>query len=406
MENLPTEQSDIEKLNAEPATGPGVSATPVSQEETVVPTASPVTQNTPPPVSQTPQPQFDPPIATPPNAPKKSHKKRNIIIAVVVLLLLVAGAVAAIMLFSTPKKDTSKKSAAETTTPLDDAQGMVTKINAAITDSSKDTYQNPQVSFASPTSAQLAVSPSYQVKGTDYYVVTNQAYGLSIQKTVDTNAETGVDTVFTQGIMDQVTATLVSNKYHKTTDLASGVEYQSSAVICTVSGTDSIPMYVTCANKNAYTKVSDDVKPLVTAYRASHPDSSSEDIFSAPTLKSSSVDGYQTASVGVSSRQSVGSAPALFYRKGTGEWKFFNFAQSELSCSAYNTDDLKAAFADTSCISDSKVDTTLKDYVPGAKKSSGTTTPNQNTSSGTASGSTTKNDTTQNSGVVPPSTNP
>lgn len=396
MESLPTEQNDIEKLNTEPATGPGVSAAPV---ETTEPASSPVVQNTPP-VPQTPQPQFDPPMATPPsNLPKKSHKKRNIIIAVAVLLLLTAGTVAAIMLFSAPKKDTAKKSTTDTTKPLDDAQGIVTKINTAITDTSKDTYQNPQVSFTSPTSAQPAISPSYQVKGTDYYVVTNQAYGLNIQKTVDTNSETGVDTVFTQGIMDQVTATLVGNKYSKTTELASGVEYQSDAVICTVSGTESIPMYVTCANKNAYAKVSSDVKPLVTAYRASHSDSSSEDIFSAPTIKSSSVDGYQTASVGVASRQGIGSAAALFYRKGTDEWKFFNFAQAELNCSDYNTADLKAAFADQPCISDSKTDTTVKDYTPGTKKTSGST-------NSTSTNSTTKNDTTQNSGAASSSTNP
>jgi len=397
MESLPTEQNDIEKLNTEPATGPGVSAAPV---ETTGPASSPVVQNTPPPVPQTPQPQFDPPMATPPsNLPKKSHKKRNIIIAVAVLLLLTAGTVAAIMLFSAPKKDTAKKSTTDTTKPLDDAQGIVTKINTAITDTSKDTYQNPQVSFTSPTSAQPAISPSYQVKGTDYYVVTNQAYGLNIQKTVDTNSETGVDTVFTQGIMDQVTATLVGNKYSKTTELASGVEYQSDAVICTVSGTESIPMYVTCANKNAYAKVSSDVKPLVTAYRASHSDSSSEDIFSAPAIKSSSVDGYQTASVGVASRQGIGSAAALFYRKGTDEWKFFNFAQAELNCSDYNTADLKAAFADQPCISDSKTDTTVKDYTPGTKKTSGST-------NSTSTNSTTKNDTTQNSGAASSSTNP
>ena len=397
MESLPTEQNDIEKLNTEPATGPGVSAAPV---ETTGPASSLVVQNTPPPVPQTPQPQFDPPMATPPsNLPKKSHKKRNIIIAVAVLLLLTAGTIAAIMLFSAPKKDTAKKSTTDTTKPLDDAQGIVTKINTAVTDTSKDTYQNPQVSFTSPTSAQPAISPSYQVKGTDYYVVTNQAYGLNIQKTVDTNSETGVDTVFTQGIMDQVTATLVGNKYSKTTELASGVEYQSDAVICTVSGTESIPMYVTCANKNAYAKVSGDVKPLVTAYRASHSDSSSEDIFSAPTIKSSSVDGYQTASVGVASRQGIGSAAALFYRKGTDEWKFFNFAQAELNCSDYNTADLKAAFADQPCISDSKTDTTVKDYTPGTKKTSGST-------NSTSTNSTTKNDTTQNSGAASSSTNP
>ena len=397
MESLPTEQNDIEKLNTEPATGPGVSAAPV---ETTGPASSLVVQNTPPPVPQTPQPQFDPPMATPPsNLPKKSHKKRNIIIAVAVLLLLTAGTVAAIMLFSAPKKDTAKKSTTDTTKPLDDAQGIVTKINTAVTDTSKDTYQNPQVSFTSPTSTQPAISPSYQVKGTDYYVVTNQAYGLNIQKTVDTNSETGVDTVFTQGIMDQVTATLVGNKYSKTTELASGVEYQSDAVICTVSGTESIPMYVTCANKNAYAKVSGDVKPLVTAYRASHSDSSSEDIFSAPTIKSSSVDGYQTASVGVASRQGIGSAAALFYRKGTDEWKFFNFAQAELNCSDYNTADLKAAFADQPCISDSKTDTTVKDYTPGTKKTSGST-------NSTSTNSTTKNDTTQNSGAASSSTNP
>lgn len=402
MESLPTEQNDIEKLNAEPATGPGAPTAPVSQIETAAPTSSPVAQDTPSAVPQTPQPQFDPPIVTPPNVPKKSHKKRNIIIAVVVLLLLAAGTVAAVMLFSTPKKDTAKKSTTETTKPLDDAQGIVTKINTAITDTSKDTYQNPQVSFISPTSVQPAVSPSYQVKGADYYVVTNQAYGLNIQKTVDTNSETGVDTVFTQGVIDQVTAALVDNKYNKTTELSSGSEYQSDAVICTVSGAESIPIYVTCANKNTYAKVSSDVKPLVTAYRASHSDSSSEDIFSAPTIKNSSVDGYQTASVGVASRQGIGSAAALFYRKGTDEWKFFNFTQAELSCSEYNTTDLKAAFADQSCISDNKTDTTVKEYTPSTKKTSGST----NSSSNSTSDSTTKNDTTQNSGAASSSTNP
>lgn len=399
MESLPTEQNDIERLNTEPATGSGTAVTPV---ETVAPESSPVAQNTPAPVPQTPQPQFDPPIATPSfNKPKKSHKKRNIIIAVVILLLLVGGTIAAVMAFSTPKKDTTQKSAAQDTKPLDDAQGMITKINAALTDNTKSNYQNPQISFMSPTTASPAVSPSYQVKDTDYYVVVSQAYGLNIQKTVDTNSETGVDTVFTQGIVDQVTAIFASSHYNKTTDLASGVEYQSDAVICTVSGTDSIPIYVTCANKNTYAKASGDVKPFVAAYRASNSSSTSEDIFSAPTIKSSSVNGYQTATVGVSSRQSVGSAAALFYRKSTDTWKFFKATQAISSCSEYNTDDLKAAFADEPCVSDTNTDTTVKAYTPGTKKSTGTSS---NTSTNT--NSTTKNDTTQNTGIVPPSTNP
>lgn len=399
MESLPTEQNDIERLSVEPATGPGA---PVAPVETVTPT--PVAQGIPP---QSPQPQNTPPPATPPlNMPKKSHKKRNIIIAVVVLLLLAAGTVAAIMLFSTPKKDTTKKAATETTKPLDDAQGMITKLNTALTDNSNTGYQNPQISFTSPTSTPPATSPSYQVKDTDYYVTTTQAYGLNIQKTVNTTSETGVDTVFTQGIVDEVIATFTSSQYKKVTELPSGTEYQSSAVICTISGTESIPIYVTCANKNAYTKVSSDVKPLVAAYRASN---SSEDtsgsVFSTPTIKSSSVDGYQTASLSISSRQSIGGAAVLFYRKGTTDWKFFKTTQNELNCSDYNTDELKAAFADESCMSDTNTDTTVKDYIPSGKKTSGTTSSNTNTNTNSTSDSTTKNDTTQNSGIVPPSTN-
>ena len=405
MESLPTEQNDIERLNAEPATGPGVPAAPV---ENTAPIPSPATQNTPPPVPQTPQPRFDPPIATPPlNTPKKSHKKRNIIIAVVILLLLAAGTAAAIMLFSTPKKDTTKKSATETTKPLDDAQGMITKINAALTDNSNTGYQNPQISFTSPTSTPPAVSPSYQVKDTDYYVTTTQAYGLNIQKTVNTTSETGVDTVFTQGIVDEVTATFTSSQYKKATELSSGAEYQSDAVICTVSDTNSIPIYVTCANKNAYTKVSSDVKPLVAAYRAANAkEDTSGSVFSTPTIKSSSTDGYQTASLSISSRQSIGGAAVLFYQKGTGGWKFFKTTQNELSCSDYNTDELKAAFAAESCMSDTNTDTTVKDYVPGTKKTSGTSGSSSNTGSTSTSDTTTKNDTTYNSGIVPPSTNP
>lgn len=398
MESLPTEQNDIERLSVEPATGPGA---PVAPVETVTPT--PVAQGISP---QSPQPQNTPPPATPPlNMPKKSHKKRNIIIAVVVLLLLAAGTVAAIMLFSTPKKDTTKKAATETTKPLDDAQGMITKLNAALTDNSNTGYQNPQISFTSPTSTPPAVSPSYQVKDTNYYVTTTQAYGLNIQKTVNTTSETGVDMVFTQGIVDEVTATFTSSQYKKTTELSSGTEYQSDTVICTVSGADSIPIYVTCANKNAYTKASSDLKPLVTAYRASNPDSDSETVYSLSVMRSSSVDGYQNAVVSIGSRQKNGGGGAFFYRKGSGDWKFFKQSQSAFSCSEFDSDDLKAAFADETCISDTNTDTTVKDYVPSTKKTSGTTSSNSSSNTNSTSDSTTKNDTTQNSGIVPPSTN-
>jgi len=386
MESLPTEQNDIERLNAEPATG--VSAAPVATAP------SPITQD---PLSQNSQPLTTPPTTTPPvNGPKKSHTKRNIIIAVVVLGLLIAGTITAIMIFSTPKKDTGRKFASQAVTPLDDAQGMITKLNTALTDSSNTGYQNPRISFTSPTSTPPATGPSYQVKDTDYYVTTAQAYGLTIQKTVDTNNETGVDTVFTQGIIDQVTATLVSNKYNKTTELASGVEYQSDAVICTVSDANSIPIYVICANKNAYTKVSSDAKPLVAAYRGSNAGDTSGSVFSAPIIKSSSVDGYQTANINIWSRQSAGGAVLVFYRKNNSDWKFFTITQNELSCSKYNTDDLKAAFADEPCMSDSNVDTTVKNYVPGTKKTS---------SSDSTSHSTTKNDTTYNSGAASSLTN-
>jgi len=396
MESLPTEQSDIERLSAEPATGTGA---PI---ETATPAASPVAQSTPPPVSQTPQPQFDPPIATPLNAPKKSHKKRNIIIAIVILLLLAGGAVAAVMAFSTPKKDTTKKAAVQDTKPLDDAQGMITKINAALTDSSKDTYQNPQISFTSPTSkSATAESLSYQVKDTDYYVTTDQTYGLNIQKTVATTSETGVDTVFTQGIVNEITAIFASSQYKKTTEVLTGTEYQSDAVICTVSGVDTIPVYVTCANKNAYTKISSDLKPFVVSYRSGNPDDTSETVFSAPTIKSTSVSGYQTATVAISSRQEVGSKGAFFYRKDNADWKFFKATQSLSNCSDYNTDDLKAAFADETCVSDSNTNILVKDYTPGAKKTSGSS----NIGTNSTTNSTTQNGTTQNTGIVPPSTN-
>jgi len=381
MESLPVGQNDVERLNAEPATGPG----------------TPIAQDTPP---QNIQPQMAPPSAKPAlDMLKKSHKKRYIIIATLLLLSLTAGAIAAIMIFSAPKKDTGRKFASQATKPLDDAQGMITKINTALTDSSNTGYQNPQISFTSPTSTPPAVSPSYQVSGADYYVTVTQAYGLNIQKTVDTNSETGVDTVFTQGVVNEVASTFVSSRYHKTIDLPSGVEYQSDAVICTVSGTNSIPIYVTCANKNAYVKVSSDVKPFVTAYQASNSNDASQSVFSAPIIKSNSTGGYQTAGINMWSRQSASGAGLIFYRKNNGDWKFFTVTQNELSCSKYNTGDLKAAFADESCMSDANVDTTVKNYVPGAKKVSGS-------SSSSLSNSTTKNDTTYNSGAASSLTNP
>lgn len=378
MESLPTEQNDIEKLNAEPATGFGA-ATPVQP----TPTPTQPAQN------------------TLPQAPKKSHKRRNIIIAIIILVLLAAGAVTAIWIFSRPKKSPAKEMAPQVVKPLDDAQGMIQKINTALTNETTTSYQPSQIQFTTPTSTPPAASPSYQIANADYYVTTSQSYGLTITEPTNTNsgatnttdANNPVDTTFTQGIIDQVDATFTSSQYHETTTLASSTEYQSDSVICTVSLADTMPVSVACANKDDYTKVSSDLQPFVTAYRASNPSDNSESVYSEPNIKSSSVSGYQNATVSISSRQSVGGAALLFYRKGTNDWQFFKATQDEIGCSEYSTADLKAAFAGTSCASSNGTESTVGATTSSTQQNSSSSNTNQSSNS-TSNSSTTYNTTT------------
>ena len=66
--------------------------------------------------------------------------------------------------------------------------------------------------------------------------------------------------------------------------------------------------------------------------------------FDGASIKDSPVDSYQTLTVG------LGGARGMFYRVSpTDKWQYFTAGQDAPTCDAYDTDDLKKAFAGTTC---------------------------------------------------------
>lgn len=275
--------------------------------------------------------------------PKKSHKKRNIIIAIIALVVLIPAAAFAIYWFATPEKAPTK---APHTTVVDSAESIINKINVKLTNTSEKDHHKATISQSTPQSDNPLTSPSYKVNDTDYYVATTETYGLAI--TLPGTDDSFVDEDASQAIATQVISVLTDTDYKKTDTNVATTNYESTSVVCSISSEGS-PMYVTCANKSAYTKISRDLEPFVTTYTSAKAnDPAMHATYSNLTITDSPVKDYQRASVNVS--EGIGGATLLFYRHNEDKWLFFTATQNILSCSDYNTVDIVSAFSGEKCM--------------------------------------------------------
>lgn len=124
-------------------------------------------------------------------------------------------------------------------------------------------------------------------------------------------------------------------------------------------------------------------KDLINELGAAMPNSSLL-VFSDPQIKNSNFAPYQTLETGACNIDAAGCGVALYYRTSpTSNWVYFTGAQSVLSCSEYNTLDLRRAYLDTPCYEDDK--TTLSKVTLPDDKNADVTVPNTGTNTNTDS---------------------
>lgn len=137
---------------------------------------------------------------------------------------------------------------------------------------------------------------------------------------------------------------------------ASDVWYYDS-IVCVVDAADSdelsSPVNFQCGALYWYNTSSFSgygiAQLLATAYKEAGNTVKKGDIFELESNDESTVSGYRKAIASLSSVRGDGGANLLFYKKGDDSWKFFAGTQVEISCQAYNTEDLRAAFKGDTC---------------------------------------------------------
>lgn len=119
---------------------------------------------------------------------------------------------------------------------------------------------------------------------------------------------------------------------------------EETGVVCAVS---SLPDF-SCAYKTWYSeKDADFSNSLAKVYKEATGEDAYYLVAKEADVKDSPVEPYQTISVAMTG------AGAIFYRVSpTSEWVYFSRGQMAPLCSAYNTDNLKKAFAGQTCYDD------------------------------------------------------
>ncbi|MEB4616147.1 hypothetical protein, partial [Leucobacter sp. M11] len=117
----------------------------------------------------------------------------------------------------------------------------------------------------------------------------------------------------------------------------------------------ALPSGAACAPLAESAPLLDAARPVLASVPApaSAPDPSTglgTPVYGQPMTEDSPVAGFARAEFASWGAGSIGGAGMLSYRVGTGEWQFFRAAQQGPSCSAYDTPELRNAFAGRSCL--------------------------------------------------------
>ena len=323
-----------------------------------------------PPFHQPPTP-FSPPISstppTPPIAPV-SHKKRNILIAiigVVIVLALGAGLGYAFFVAKDAQGSAQQSQVAQddNSSEQENQQLQPEDVTAKIKDTYASTYTLLNLDDNSqPKSNEISIriskqAPAYKAEGYDFYTdydggskielvsSDTDSTGSGLPKTADTTIRSDIAGIYTDFGLKK-TETLGDTSMGNTIDF-----YIGKGLVCTIETPTAAVSTNTasCGLVASYDDAAAKVKPFADAL----PSATGLTVLSGLKISDSQVSGYQNATLNQSELGGAGGSVALFYKKDAGVWAYFANTQQALSCSKYDTVDLRSAFKGDSCYLDS-----------------------------------------------------
>lgn len=299
--------------------------------------------------------------------PKVMYKRKNnpaAMIAIIVLLLAVVGLGVwiAILLTNNNKTEDKKTAGSESgATVTVDENGNVVDNDAKIREMVDEMYAAHSAVFDGYTADKTFDNGVEFSIGDGVIMRTNHSYGIR----TDGRSEAYYNLVNSRRSSMDTKATNILSKYglKKTSEpkghMSWGNEhyafYEGNNIIC-YYGSD-YGLAFECSDKSWY---SEDDKALIIkladAYKKKEGEAYPVGYIGAETkdITKNSAGTYER--ITVSFDDSVG----LFYRKTGGEWKYFTGTQAGISCSAYNTSELKEAYAGEKCYEGTNDNLTVK----------------------------------------------
>jgi hypothetical protein len=300
-----------------------------------------------------------------PQPTQSKRSRRGVVYGIIVLLLIGLGVGAGWFLFgrnstetaptkttakTTTKTTTSTQSAEATLQPEDVTAKIKTTLAAKYTLLDADTVtklQSGQVSYRISET-----SPAYKVDGYNFY--NNYAGGSQLSLSgyyvsggaIPTAAETAMRSEIAKIYTDF--GLVKSNSSYWTNDYLTYV-YTGKGIICTIESPQvaSSGASASCGIIDEYKAAAEKAKP----FAAVLPGATATTVIDNVKISDSTVAGYQKASASIGDIQTpAGGHVALFYRKGSGMWKYFLGTQEIVECSKYTTTtDVKNAFMGDTC---------------------------------------------------------
>lgn len=165
-----------------------------------------------------------------------------------------------------------------------------------------------------------------------------------------TDQKATAETLIGDSTAMSISTTVTATNYYRFTTASYTCGLQESNTTSQGGAIDGATIAVTCSTYTTYQANAEVQKPFYAAYTSSQ-DATPDTMLGLPTTKPSTTAGYMTAQLPLSNDSNmVGSAIGLFYQTPDKTWHFFTGTQQALSCTSYNTTDLKKAYAGETCL--------------------------------------------------------
>ena len=225
-----------------------------------------------------------------------------------------------------------------------------------VQDTLKTRFSPDEISFSKES-----VGPYWSVDNSRFFVNYRDEGASSLIVSFDDSELVSNEEVTAQRtqIIESITTSLISQNFEKVLDSGYGKlsdAYVTSELVCVLdsatSGSLDSPVSLKCGDQYQYNVEADSYKTsqvFASAYALSGRVVRKGDVFTISSNVESATDGYKKATVAYRNVSEDGEAKILFYKKADADWKYFTLTQAEISCEAYDTEELMSAFSNDSC---------------------------------------------------------